>query len=68
MTLNWRGVFPAATTQFSADHTVDMDGTLRHLDLMVDSGVHGLSLHGRAGPQAIGSPIVGAVRAVAERE
>ena len=26
MTLNWRGVFPAATTQFSADHAVDIDG------------------------------------------
>ncbi len=49
MTLNWRGVFPAATTQFSADYAVDVAGTLRHLDLMVDAGVHGLILLGTVG-------------------
>jgi len=49
MTLNWRGVFPAATTQFTADYAVDVDGTLRHLDWMIDAGVHGLILLGTVG-------------------
>lgn len=49
MTLNWRGVFPAATTQFSANYDVDIDGTLRHLGLMVDAGVHGLIVLGTVG-------------------
>src|SRR5262245_43251915 len=49
MTVNWRGVFPAATTQFSADYAVDVDGTLRHLDMMIDAGVHGLILLGTVG-------------------
>lgn len=49
MTLNWRGVFPAATTQFTADYAVDVDGTLRHMDLMIDAGVHGLILLGTVG-------------------
>lgn len=49
MTLHWRGVFPAATTQFSADYAVDIAGTLRHLDVMIDAGVHGLILLGTVG-------------------
>lgn len=49
MTLNWRGVFPAVTTQFSADHAVDIAATLRHLDVMIDAGVHGVILLGTVG-------------------
>jgi 4-hydroxy-tetrahydrodipicolinate synthase len=49
MTLNWRGVFPAATTQFSADFAVDIAATLRHMDVMIDSGVHGLIMLGTVG-------------------
>src|SRR5262245_31216234 len=49
MGLNWRGVFPAATTQFTADYTVDVRATLRHLELMVDAGVHGLIMLGTVG-------------------
>ena len=49
MTLNWRGVFPAATTQFRPDHGLDIPSTLRHLDAMIDAGVHGLILLGTVG-------------------
>jgi 4-hydroxy-tetrahydrodipicolinate synthase len=49
MTLPWRGVFPAATTQFTADFGVDIGATLRHLDVMIDSGVHGLIMLGTVG-------------------
>jgi 1-pyrroline-4-hydroxy-2-carboxylate deaminase len=49
MTLNWRGVFPAATTQFTADCALDIAGTLRHLDVMIDAGVHGMIMLGTVG-------------------
>jgi 4-hydroxy-tetrahydrodipicolinate synthase len=49
MALHWRGVFPAATTQFTADYAVDIPATLRHLDALVDSGVHGLIMLGTVG-------------------
>jgi 4-hydroxy-tetrahydrodipicolinate synthase len=49
MTLNWRGVFPAATTQFTPDFSLDIPKTLRHLDAMINSGVHGLILLGTVG-------------------
>jgi len=49
MSVNWRGVLPAATTQFQADQTLDVPATLRHLDRMIDAGVHGLILLGTVG-------------------
>ena len=49
MNLNWRGVFPAATTQFTADEAVDIDATMRHLDAMIDAGVHGMIMLGTVG-------------------
>lgn len=49
MSLNWRGVFPAATTQFSEDYALDIAATLRHLDVMLEAGVHGLIMLGTVG-------------------
>jgi 4-hydroxy-tetrahydrodipicolinate synthase len=49
MNVDWRGVFPAATTQFSADGAVDIDATLKHLDAMIDAGIHGLVMLGTVG-------------------
>ena len=49
MNLNWRGIFPAATTQFTPDQEVDVDATMRHLDAMVAAGVHGMIVLGTVG-------------------
>src|SRR5580700_11767134 len=49
MTVNWRGVFPAATTQFKLDHSLDLPATMRHLDAMIAAGVHGMILLGTVG-------------------
>src|SRR6516165_3975577 len=49
MKVNWQGVFPAATTQFKADQSLDLPATLRHLDAMLDAGVHGLIMLGTVG-------------------
>jgi 4-hydroxy-tetrahydrodipicolinate synthase len=49
MTVNWKGVFPAATTQFRSDQTIDIHSTLTHLDKMIDAGIHGLIMLGTVG-------------------
>jgi 1-pyrroline-4-hydroxy-2-carboxylate deaminase len=49
MTVQWRGVFPAATTQFHPDHSIDIPATLAHLDAMLGAGVHGLVMLGTVG-------------------
>lgn len=45
----WRGVYPAATTQFCADGSIDIDATQRVLSALVDDGVDGLILLGTCG-------------------
>lgn len=49
MNCNWQGVFPAATTQFKSDEALDIEATLRHLDAMIDAGVHGIIMLGTVG-------------------
>jgi dihydrodipicolinate synthase/N-acetylneuraminate lyase len=49
MSLPWRGVFPAATTQFQADQSLDIPATLHHLEVLIQAGVHGLILLGTVG-------------------
>lgn len=49
MNLNWRGIFPAATTQFTPEQEVDIEATMRHLDAMVAAGVHGMIVLGTVG-------------------
>jgi dihydrodipicolinate synthase/N-acetylneuraminate lyase len=47
--MTWSGVFPAATTQFNADLSVDIDATQGVLDALVRDGVHGLVVMGTCG-------------------
>lgn len=49
MNVNWKGVFPAATTQFREDLSIDMDATCAHLETMIESGVSGLVMLGSLG-------------------
>lgn len=46
---NWHGVFPAATTQFASDGALDIPATLRHIEAMVEAGIHGLIMLGTVG-------------------
>ena len=46
---NWSGVFPALTTQFHKDLSIDFDATMRHATQMVDAGVHGMVMMGTIG-------------------
>jgi dihydrodipicolinate synthase/N-acetylneuraminate lyase len=47
--LDWRGVFPAVTTQFREDESLDLDATAGHVDWLIRSGVHGLIMLGTVG-------------------
>src|SRR5262245_44441293 len=49
MKVNWQGVFPAMTTQFHADQSLNIPGTLAHVDAMLAAGVHGLVVMGSVG-------------------
>jgi len=49
MNVSWRGVFPALTTQFHQDQSLDVAATARHLDLLIQSGIHGVILLGSVG-------------------
>jgi 1-pyrroline-4-hydroxy-2-carboxylate deaminase len=49
MPARWTGVFPAVTTQFHQDLTLDLDATERHLEVLIDSGVAGLIMCGSLG-------------------
>lgn len=45
----WSGVYPAATTQFTADDKVDIDATQKVLAALVADGVDGLIILGTCG-------------------
>ena len=47
--MNWSGVFPAATTQFKIDLSIDIDASQQVLDALVRDGVHGLVVLGTCG-------------------
>jgi len=45
----WQGVFPAITTQFKKDQSIDLDATARHADALMESGVTGIIFLGSLG-------------------
>jgi 4-hydroxy-tetrahydrodipicolinate synthase len=49
MKVNWHGVFPAITTQFHGDQSLDLAGTAKHLEAMIEAGIHGVVLLGTVG-------------------
>lgn len=49
MPADWRGVLPAACTQFNPDFSVDIAATLKHVEAMIDAGIHGLVMLGTVG-------------------
>jgi dihydrodipicolinate synthase/N-acetylneuraminate lyase len=49
---HWRGVFPAITTPFRADHAVDHDALADHVEWMIESGCLGIVPLGSLGEAA----------------
>ncbi|MFC3031399.1 4-hydroxy-tetrahydrodipicolinate synthase [Pseudoalteromonas fenneropenaei] len=47
--LNWHGVYPAVTTQFKADGSIDFPATATMLNAIIEDGVHGIIVMGTVG-------------------
>jgi len=45
----WNGIFPAITTKFHADESIDAEGTARHIDFQIRNGIHGVVTCGSLG-------------------
>src|SRR5260370_473019 len=45
----WQGVFPAVTTPFKRDQSLDLDALARHVEVLIASGVRGLIICGSLG-------------------
>ncbi len=53
---DWRGVFPAITTQFRADLSVDLAATQRVARALIEDGVDGIIACGSVGENTVLSP------------
>ncbi len=49
MNVGWQGVFPAVTTQFREDQSLDIEATMRHVEAQIEAGVHGVVMLGTLG-------------------
>ncbi len=45
----WKGVFPAVTTQFKPDQSIDFAATAAHIERLLRGGVHGFIMLGTVG-------------------
>ncbi len=53
---DWRGVFPAATTQIAADGSIDIAATRHLLESMIGAGIHGVIMLGSVGENTVFEP------------
>lgn len=53
MSFDWKGVFPAITTKFTADDQLDMALFEKNLKAQVDAGVNGIILGGTLGEASV---------------
>ncbi|QJW99845.1 dihydrodipicolinate synthase family protein [Frigoriglobus tundricola] len=56
MSVRWAGVFPAVTTQFRQDQSLDLAATATHLEAVLASGVSGLVVCGSLGENQVLDP------------
>ena len=49
MRVTWEGVYPAVTTQFRSDFSLDLPATARHIETLISAGIQGLVLLGSVG-------------------
>jgi 4-hydroxy-tetrahydrodipicolinate synthase len=49
MKVSWKGIFPAATSQFRADQSLDLEATASHAKALIEAGVDGLVMLGTLG-------------------
>jgi 4-hydroxy-tetrahydrodipicolinate synthase len=56
MLSSWSGIFPAVTTKFHEDGRLDYPTMERHLNFLIESGVHGLVVLGSLGENVTLTP------------
>jgi 4-hydroxy-tetrahydrodipicolinate synthase len=49
MAISWHGIYPASTTQFHADQSLDIPATMQHVEKMLAAGMHGMIMLGSVG-------------------
>jgi 4-hydroxy-tetrahydrodipicolinate synthase len=49
MKVNWQGVYPAVTTQFKTDQSLNLPATLKHIDAMLRARMDGFIMLGTVG-------------------
>ena len=49
MQINWRGVYPAVTTQFKTDFSIDSEANAKMINELIADGVHGVVVCGTVG-------------------
>lgn len=49
MTINWSGVYPAVTTKFAEDESLDIPLFLKNIDAQIKAGVNGVIIGGSLG-------------------
>ena len=47
--VDWSGVFPAVPTQFHDDYSLNIEGTQKHVEALLQEGIHGLIMLGTIG-------------------
>ena len=47
--VNWQGVYPAITTKFKEDESLDLTAFKQHVEFQIQSGIHGLIIGGSLG-------------------
>jgi dihydrodipicolinate synthase/N-acetylneuraminate lyase len=47
--VDWHGVYPAVPTQFHDDFTLDLPSTQKHVEALLEEGIHGLIMLGTIG-------------------
>jgi dihydrodipicolinate synthase/N-acetylneuraminate lyase len=73
MNPGWKGVFPAVTTQFREDQSLDLEASERHWEALIAAGVQGLIVLGSLGENTTLEPeekrrlVAAAVRTAAGR-
>jgi 4-hydroxy-tetrahydrodipicolinate synthase len=51
--MNWKGIFPALTTKFTANDELDLDLFAKNLRAQMEAGVHGIILGGTLGEASV---------------
>ena len=53
MKITWEGVFPAVTTKFSKNDTLDFDAFGKNIDVQLEAGVDGIIIGGTLGESSV---------------